>query len=210
MRTQLGSGWQRVRLRHAAVQFAVHGWPIIPGASLVGGRFTCGPGCRTVGCHPGFAHDPGARPAAPGRTLRDPRLVATAWRRTPHAILLATGVAFDVVEAPAWLAVGAGRRTPPGPVALTPTGRWMFLVRPGTVLRAELAGRPDVVLHGEGSWIPAPPTRTPQGRVRWVTSPDEVDWALPSASVLQQWLAGGLPRAYTPRARPGESSLMTT
>jgi Bifunctional DNA primase/polymerase, N-terminal len=194
MRTQMGSGWQRVRLRHAAVQFALRGWPIIPGASLVGRRFSCGPGCRTVGCHPGFAHDPGAL-AGPGRSaLRDPRLVASVWRHTPHAILLATGVAFDVVEAPSWLVALAGRQTVPGPVALTPTGRWMFLVRPGAILRPELARLPDVVLHGEGSWIPAPPTRTPEGRLRWTTSPDEVEWHPPVGSVLQQWLVGGLPQ----------------
>lgn len=194
MRTQMGSGWQRVRLRHAAMQLAAHDWPIIPGASLIGRRFWCGPGCPTVACHPSFTHERGIAAEVGRVALRDPALVESTWRHTPHAILLATGSAFDVVEAPSWLVVAAGRRAVRGPVALTPTGRWMFLVRPGAVLRPELAALPDLVLHGEGSWIPAPPTRTPQGPLRWIVGPDEVQWRLPPGAVLQGWLAAGLPR----------------
>lgn len=197
MRTREGGGWRRARLRRAAVQLAAHGWPVAPGASLVGSRYSCGPGCPTIACHPSFSHDPDTDPEpAP---ILDADLVSATWRHTPHAILLPTGVAFDVIEVPSWLAVAAGRRTVRGPVALTPTGRWMFLVRPGSALRSELAALPDLVLHGEGSWIPAPPTPTPQGRVRWIVTPDEVDWRPPVSVLVQAWLAGGLPL----RTRPG-------
>src|SRR5438874_1792835 len=66
-------------------------------------------------------------------------------------------------------------------------------VRPGAALRPELAGRTDVVLHGAGSWIPAPPTRAPEGRARWVVSPAEVDWRLPDAEPVQQRILDALP-----------------
>jgi hypothetical protein len=71
---------------------------------------------------------------------------------------------------------------------VAPPGRWMFLVRAGDGLRPELARNAGVVLHRRGSWIPAPPTRLPGGRVRWLTAPDECDWRLPDALAVQRWL----------------------
>jgi hypothetical protein len=75
------------------------------------------------------------------------------------------------------------------PVAVNPVGRWMFLVAPGAVLRPELRESHDAVLHGPGSWIPAPPTRTPAGRIRWEVHPADVDWRAPDARAVQQILA---------------------
>lgn len=196
-------GWLSLRLRRSAVQFASHGWPVLAGAALVGDRFSCGAGCPTVACHPSFVHELGM----PGPdALRDRDLVDAAWRRVPHAVLLATGEAFDVIETPAWLATSAGRDAVRGPVAVTPTGRWMFLVRPGAVLRADLARLTDVVLHGEGSWIPAPPTVTPQGRVRWLVPPEEVDWLPAVGALVQAGLAAALPRGGSPRGYPLRSA----
>jgi hypothetical protein len=71
----------------------------------------------------------------------------------------------------------------------------MFLVRPAAALCPELAERPDVVLHGKGSWIPAPPTMTPDGRVRWLVDPEEVSWRVPPAPVVQARLDRALPVA---------------
>jgi hypothetical protein len=173
-------------LRRGAVQFATHGWPVLPGAGLVGDRFSCGPACHTVGLHPRAVHTSGVRTDVTRVALTDPALVDRVWRGAPHSVLLATGVCFDVLEAPAWLAAAVTNRPVLGPVALTPTGRWMYLIRPGGYL-------PDVLLHAAGSWIPAPPTATPQGRVRWVISPDEVDWRPAPSLLLQEWLVGGLP-----------------
>ena len=116
-------------------------------------------------------------------------------------MLLATGRAFDVLEVPAFLGAGAGRGPGRGPVAVTGAGRWMFLVRPAAPLRPELSARPDVVLHGAGSWIPAPPTVTTEGRVRWLVDPEEVHWQMPDAAVVQAKLARALP-APAPRPLP--------
>jgi hypothetical protein len=111
------------------------------------------------------------------------------WAATPFSVLLATGYAFDVIETPARIGAPAARWTT-GPVAVTPAGRWMFLVRSGESLRPELAAQLDVVLHGQGSWIPAPPTRTPHGRVRWERSPAAADWRLPDPYLTQEHLLG--------------------
>jgi hypothetical protein len=123
------------------------------------------------------------------------------WRNEPHSVLLATGDMFDVIEVSAQVGMSAtGRAARTGPVAVTPDGHWMFLVAPRTSLRPELAARPDAVLHGPGSWIPAPPTRTPVGRVRWEVHPASVGWRIPDARALQQALVGRLVR---PTAVPG-------
>jgi hypothetical protein len=199
MLTRVAGTIDRSRLRRAAVRFAGHGWDVVPGAVLMGDRFRCGEtGCPTVACHP-------ARARWEGTALRDPVAAAACWARLPHAILLATGRAFDVLEVPALLGTSAvDGDEPRGPVAVTATGRWMFLVRPGAALRRELARRPDVVLHGEGSWVPAPPTQTLEGRVRWLVDPEVVTWQLPDPWTVQAGLVAGLLAA-----RPGPISVPT-
>lgn len=110
-------------------------------------------------------------------------------------MLLATGLRFDVIEVPARIGQSTAR-TRLGPVAVSPTGRWMFFVQPGHHLRPELAAHLDVVMHGPGSWVPAPPTRTPIGRVRWDVHPSTTGWQLPDAYEAQQVLVANLCSAH--------------
>jgi hypothetical protein len=195
----------RVRLRRFAGRYAARGWAVIPGACLSRHSFACGrPGCPVTGCHP--AVEQWEQVAS-----SDPARIAGWWRDRPHALLLATGRAFDVVEVPAYLgqrvlrairsrpvdAADAARTAGPGPVAVTPIGRWMFLVRPGDPLRPELADCLYVLQHGPGSWIPAPPTRLPEGAVRWMVAPERIGWRLPDSSALQGILVDTL-RAIGP------------
>lgn len=198
----------RARLRNRALRYAGHGWAVTPGAPLREGRFDCGqPGCLTTGCHPALER-------WEEEASIEPRRVAAWWRRHPHAVLLATGHSFDAIEVPAHLGartLGAARvqtrlaepasETVRGPVAVTPTGRWMFLVRPGEPLRPELAECSDIVRHGPGSWIPAPPTLLPEGPVRWAVSPEETRWRLPESRLLQRLLLDA--RDPAPAHRPG-------
>jgi hypothetical protein len=180
---------RRVQLRHAAVVYVAHGWSVLAGARLCGERFSCGPGCRTESCHPVSCH-PAAGPAP---RLRSTAAVAHTWRTSPYTVLLATGETFDVVDVPAYIGALA-RDAIRGPVAVTPIGRWMFFVRAGAPLRPELAVHSDIVLHGSNSWVPAPPMRSPHGRVRWVMSPREAEWSLPSPEAVQDALVGTQPR----------------
>ena len=189
----------RVRLRRAALRYAAHGWPVTPGACLDVHRFDCGrPGCPIMACHP-------AMESWEDEASADAVRVNAWWRRRPHTVLLATGWKFDVLEVPAALglrALGAARlhadirglehEDARGPVAVTPSGRWMFLVRPGAPLRSELDSCLDVVRHGRGSWIPAAPSRMPDGPVRWATSPDRAGWRLPGSATVQAMLVDAL------------------
>jgi hypothetical protein len=167
---------RRVRLERAALGYVRHGWPVMPGAQLVGSRFSCGPGCRTVACHP----------IAPVAVTRDPAAVRAWWRHGAWSVLLATGSAFDAVDLPAGLGTRLLGAAPPGPVLATPDGRWLFLVRSGDPLRPELAAHADIVLHAAGSWVAAPPTPFVAGRKRWVVAPRQVGWRLPGTYELQR------------------------
>jgi Bifunctional DNA primase/polymerase, N-terminal len=203
--------FERVRLRRAALRYAAHGWAVTPGASLHGHRFDCGrPGCPIMGCHP-------AIDSWEDDATADTARVTAWWRRRPYAVLLATGWTFDVVEVPASVGLrvlgairlhadvhaGSDAR---GPIAVTPSDRWMFLVRPGTPLRPELACQLDVIRHGRGSWIPAAPSRMPDGPIRWAVSPEQAGWRLPGSDVVQDMLVDALagvarrsPRVAVPR-----------
>jgi|HigsolmetaAR201D_1030396.scaffolds.fasta_scaffold34992_1 hypothetical protein len=201
----------RIRLRRIAVRYASHGWTVTPGACLARHRFVCGrAGCPTTGCHPALEH-------WEELASSDPARVASWWRLRPHSILLATGRSFDVLEVPAYLGRYALDEVRPrlgrhlaervrGPVAATPTGRWMILVGPGETLRPELDESLYVIRHGAGSWIPAPPTRLPEGPVRWVRSPEETRWRLPDPRHVQEVLLEALDAATPTFPAPLSSS----
>jgi hypothetical protein len=205
----------RARLRRAALRYAAHGWVVTPGACLTGHRFACGrPGCPIMTCHP-------ALESWEDTASTDAGLVHAWWRRRPYSVLLATGWKFDALEVPATLGLrvlgtarlqcgllGADRADTRGPVAVTAGGRWMFLVRPGMPLRPELEHRLDVVRHGRGSWMPAPPTRMLEGPVRWAVAPDRAQWRLPDAEAVQGLLVDAL--GAVPTTRPTVPRQMST
>ncbi|GGQ78981.1 bifunctional DNA primase/polymerase [Couchioplanes azureus] len=189
----------RLRLRRAALRYAARGWAVTPGAYLTGDRFTCGrPGCPIMGCHPAIE-------CWEDEAATDPERIARWWRERPYTVLLATGWSFDAIEVPAPVGlrvlgavrlhtdvIGPERGDARGPVVVTPTGRWLFLVRPGEDLRPELASCLDVLRHGRGSWIPAAPSRTPQGPVRWAVAPEQTGWHLPASHTVQAVLLDAL------------------
>jgi hypothetical protein len=194
------TGLRRAALRRAALRYAEHGWDVVPGACHVGRRFDCGrPSCPTEGCHPAVANWESVASS-------DPERVAEWWSDLPYTILLATGRSFDVVEVSAELGrlamMGQPEVSLRGPVAVAGDGRWMFLVRPGHGLRPELLGRPGIVLHGYGSWIPAPPSRQLGGRATWRVAPEEPDWRLGDPYVVQLLLSRALRTQLASRPAP--------
>jgi hypothetical protein len=143
-----------------------------------------------MGCHPAIE-------SWEDDATADDARVAAWWRRLPHTVLLATGWKFDVLDVPAAVGLRALGAAPllaraGGPIAVTPAGRWMFLVRPGLALRAELDRCPGVVRHGRGSWVPAAPSRMPEGPVRWAVSPDQAGWRIPEPAGVQAILVDAL------------------
>ena len=137
------------------------------------------------------------------------RYSAHGWPVLPRTgrglVMFATGGSFDVLEVPAAAGLrllGATRLRADvlgpdiadgrGPVAVGPTGRWMFFVRPGLALRPELENCLDVVRHGAGGRVPAAPSHLGEGTVRWAVTPGKVRWRLPAPETVQAGLVDAL------------------
>lgn len=173
-------------LRAEALRFADHDWPVVPGTFPQGERWA------------GRADAPQDGPVPvpadwPARASTELAQVSSWWSGLPYSVLIPTGSRLDVIEVPATIgrrvaAVlrSAGRLVP---IAVTPTGQWLFPVAPGEPLRPELVGRVGVVLHGRGSWVPAPPSMFFQGSVHWRVRPVSCGWQLPEPYSVQQALA---------------------
>lgn len=172
----------RAELKVSAIELAEHGWPVLPGTYRQAGGWTGGAHADRTGPAPVLAE------GAAGATL-DLAAIESWWSARPYSVLLATGFTADLIEVSALV----GRRVCAQlreaeqviPVAATATGRWWFAVRAGEALRPELASRPDVVLHGRGSWAAAPPSEGPQGVVHWRVPPSACGWRLPDPYHLQ-------------------------
>jgi hypothetical protein len=179
----------RAALQAAALFYVVdRGWPVLPGAYVEDdGRCSCG----DAECP-----DPGAHPAAePGltRATRSTDDVWEWWSGKPYTVLLASGLEFDVLDAPAAVGYAAIRQLellglPSGPVLHLPGERLLFLVNPGarnlywyTVDHNDRA-RFDVRHHAVGHFVPAPPSSTACGGLtRWAVPPDPIERGLPGA-----------------------------
>jgi len=167
--TRLARPFERHRLQRAAQQYVDHRWPVVPGARLRGDRFACEQiGCPTLTCHPALSD-------WQNTASLDPARIAEWWQRGNYGVLLATGHTFDVLEVAGPIGWKLAREAR-GPIAVAPSQRWMFFVRPDAHILPALAEHASVVLHRGGSWIPAPPTPLPTGTVRWLARPAEYGW----------------------------------
>jgi hypothetical protein len=183
----------RTELRAEAIGLAYHGWPVVPGTYPEGSAWVGRPGAAQSGPVP--LHEDWIEQATAG-----PDRVAALWSGLPFSLLLATGLVYDVID----MSAALGRRTAaelrnvglPAPIAATPDGRWLFPVVAGEPLCADIAGHPEVVLHGLGSWIPLPPSPFVHGVVHWRVKPDVSGWHVPRSSDVQQAVLDAL---YTPR-----------
>lgn len=195
----------RTELRAEAIGLAYHGWPVVPGTYPEASSWIGRQAAPQLGPVP--LHDDWLELASAG-----PERVATLWSGRPFSLLLATGLVLDVLDLPTEL----GRRTAvelrtigfPAPIAATPTGRWLFPVVTGEPLCAELAGHPEVVLHGRGSWIPLPPSPYVHGVVHWRVKPAVSGWTVPRSSDVQQAVVDALHAGRSTEA--GTSMLATT
>ncbi|MCE6999606.1 bifunctional DNA primase/polymerase [Saccharothrix sp. S26] len=171
----------RIELRAEAVNLAWHGWPVLPGTYPAGDRWAGRDGVEDTGPVP--VHDDWQE-----RIGTKAEQVATWWAGHSYSILLATGHGVDAVEVSADL----GRRAAvelraagvPVPIVATPEGRWMFLVASGgTPVTDE-----GVKHHGQGEYVPLPPSPGQVGVVHWRVKPQICAWQLPHVDVVREAL----------------------
>ncbi|MFJ1600079.1 bifunctional DNA primase/polymerase [Streptomyces sp. NPDC088261] len=190
-------------------------WDVFPGTWLEPEagteRCSCGdPACASPGAHatgPDWAQKvTGSAPAA--RRL---------WSERPRAaVLLPTGRTFDALDVPesaGFLALARMERMrlTLGPVTWTPDRRLLFFVLPGAALKVDglvtglgwVPAAIDLVTHGEGGYVAAPPTRLGgRGAVQWARRPTPANRWLPDADELISPLAYACGRdAAAERAR---------
>ncbi|WP_431947743.1 bifunctional DNA primase/polymerase [Actinacidiphila sp. bgisy167] len=198
------------QLLDAAVRYAEERhWDVLPGAWLVEDAAPLGGGPRAARCSCGDAGcpAPGAHPTGPdwaGEASGSGPAVRRMWLRHPHAsVLLPTGRTFDAIDVPedaGCLALARMERMelPLGPVLGTPSRRMIFFVLPGAAAKApgllrRLGWAPsslDLVVRGDGDWVPAPPTRLGTGGVvQWVRQPTDLNRWLPDTDELISPLA---------------------
>ena len=186
-----------------AIRYANAGWPLAPGAwwDHDHNRYRCPAApCPIAGLHPaggpGGGHPPPASVASTDATT-----VRAWWSVHNHTLLLPTGFAFDVLEVTAQQASHAWKRLHRGgltiPAAELPTGRWLLFIAPVAALSpSELPG--DVIHHGAGSYVPAPPSTLRRGPVRWTHAPWIDGWILPEPQAVIDALASTQPVRATP------------
>ncbi|MGW6449002.1 bifunctional DNA primase/polymerase [Lentzea sp. NPDC055074] len=190
----------RIELRAEAVSLAYRGWPVLPGTYPAGSEngVTKWAGRSGLELHgPIPVHRDWV-----DRIGTSPDQVATWWAGRSYSLLVATGHVVDAIE----VGTDLGRRAAvalrqigvPVPIAATPSGRWMFLVKSGSTLNTELANNADVHLYGKGEYIPLPPTTMTHGVVHWRVKPQVCGWNLPDAHVVQDALVAAVhaPASY--------------
>jgi hypothetical protein len=186
------------QLLDTAVRYAQERhWDVLPGTWLendgTGPRCSCGDlDCPSPGAHPTQSDWPGQATGA-GATVR------RMWQEEPRSsVLLPTGRTFDAIDVPEMagcLALARMERMELqlGPVICVPGRRLIFFVLPGVAAKIpdqlrRLGWGPsalNLVAHGDGDYIPAPPTRLPSGGcVVWARQPTVLNRWLPDADEL--------------------------
>jgi hypothetical protein len=153
------------KLRRRAVEYAAHGWPVVPLAVPRHGRCPCEKGtCAT--------------PHLAGPEVTDPEQADETWAGTGWSVALTTS-RFDVIDIPARFGGPLHQQLLMScPTATAPHGRrWHFVMETGSV-PAEVIATAGGTLHtGPDDWIAASPTWTEDtGRVGWVVPPQMARW----------------------------------
>ncbi|MFF4652367.1 bifunctional DNA primase/polymerase [Streptomyces sp. NPDC001380] len=184
----------RATALHAAAEYAGRwGWWVAAGAPPPGRGRNGAAGPAVDGCCCGQRHcaAPGLHPSAATRALEvgpwaERAEVRAVWEAVPQAsVLLPAGRTFDVLDVPLEAGCRAlvrlermGIRL--GPVLASPAGRALFLVAPGAARELpDLLYRMgwddaalDLVCHGEGAYVAAPPTvLAGLGAAHWLRPP---------------------------------------
>lgn len=175
----------------AAMEYAEHGWPVLPGSTWNGRRYQI-PGTNRI--------TDGVRPTVPRNYATTRGSTITEWwgLRGPlvPTVLLRSGLAFDVLSVARPLAELVIKHTAfcnnAGPVAFRPDkGRAYFMVTPGEIPATGFGGDPgEIVLMESGSWILVPPARLSPGvNAVWLVTPEHVGWKLATFEIVRDVLS---------------------
>lgn len=199
----------------AALDYAAHGWPVIPLHRATRGKCSCGKAdCSSPGKHPRTRN--GLKDAS-----TDPATIDKWWRTWPAAnVGIVTGAAAGIIvididprhgghESLAALETEHGELTPTLEAATGGGGRHLIYRHPGGKLGNRSNVRPGIDVRGDGGYIVAAPSiHASARRYAWPDGggPDERE-----PSELPGWLHELLtrpepaPRPAAPAARNGDA-----
>lgn len=196
----------------AAVRYAQErDWEVCPGAWLVEDTGPARCSCGSLSCP-----RPGGHPISAdwaGQASGNPAAVRRMWADRPRAsILMPTGHKFDVLDVPeiaGCLALARMERMgiELGPVVNSAERRLQFFVLPGASTKVPgmvrrlgwAPGSLDLVCHGEGGLVLAPPSRVGgHGTALWARPPTALNHWLPEAAELISPLAYACARESAP------------
>ena len=116
-------------------------------------------------------------------------------------MLLPTGRTFDVIEAPAYLGQRATDRMKPfaggtgdddgscpGRSPSPPPAGGCSWSAPAIRSAPSWSTVSTWSATASAPWIPAPPTKLPEGTVRWAVAPEHAHWRLPNSYAVQNLL----------------------
>lgn len=165
-------------MRQAALRYARHGWPVLPGSFRAWPDETI---ANRLLVAPKYVDGP------PIASL-DRVQIARWWSCTPYPVLVPTGELFDAFDVSLPTATRAARlleqkqiRTP---MLALPDDTVRLLVSPDTSARHTLAHSGAIRLLTMGDWTPVPPLVVSGAQLRWIISPEETDWI-----VADSWTA---------------------
>lgn len=185
-----GEATIRNTARGAALEYAEHGWPVLPGSAWNGRRYQV-PGTNKT--------TDGVRPTVPRNYATTHAGTITGWwsadDKLVPTVLLRSGLAFDVLSVARSLAEIALQHPAfhnnAGPVVFRPDqGRAYFIVTPGEIPPSGFGGEPgEITLLESGSWILVPPARTGPGvNVVWRVMPKSIEWKVARSDVVRDVL----------------------
>ena len=151
-----------------ALNYAAHGWAVIPLHTASNGLCSCGqPGCHSPAKHPRTEN--GVKDAT-----KLPDLIKSWWMRWPDAnIGIACGAVSGVVvvdidgpEGEKALVEMCGN--PPCPTSLTAKGRHAFFSYPGYPVKNAVRLAAEIDIRADGGYVVAPPSVHASGaRYKW-------------------------------------------
>jgi hypothetical protein len=173
-----------ISLRDAALSASQHGWPVLPGSVWRRSRYYNAITDTSTN---------GLTPVVPRQHATvDCHQVRAWWASLPHAVLLITGEAFDVISVPMGWGVSAAKhsklRQDPAPMIVTPDRMAHFLVTTLAALSDELSRWTQAVLAKPLSVVPAPPTDMAGNLVKWWIPPNRTDWTPGHPATVQHAL----------------------